>query len=54
MGPWPLFWNYTLLTLEAKCSISFIEVGPLTLVAKCSISFIEVGPQTKFIKQNAF
>ena len=26
MGPWPLFCDYTLLTLETKCSISFIEV----------------------------
>ena len=30
MGPWPLFCEYTLLTLETKCSISFIEVGPQT------------------------
>ena len=31
MGPWPLFCDYTLLTLETKCSLSFIEVGPQTL-----------------------
>ena len=31
MGPWPLFCDYTLPTLETKCSISFIEVGPPTL-----------------------
>ena len=27
MGPWPLFCDYTILTLETKYSISFIEVG---------------------------
>ena len=30
MGPWPLFCDYTLLTLLTKCSISFTEVGPQT------------------------
>ena len=28
MGPWPLFWDYTLLTSETKSSVNFIEVEP--------------------------
>ena len=28
--PWPLFCDYTLLTLDTKYSISFIDVGPQT------------------------
>ena len=32
MGPWPPFCHYTFLTLETKCGISFIEVGPQTLL----------------------
>ena len=30
MGPWPPFCHYTFLTLETKCGIRFIEVGPQT------------------------
>ena len=39
MSPWPLFRDYTLLTLETKSSISFIEVGP---------------QKSKLLRQNAF
>ena len=41
MGPWPLFLDYTLLTLETKSSISFIEVGPQTykLLSKMHFHF---------------
>ena len=30
MGLWPPFCHYTFFTLETKCEISFIEVGPQT------------------------
>ena len=41
MGPWSLFCNYTLLTLETKCSINFNEVGPQTqkLLSKMHFNF---------------
>ena len=41
MGPWQLFCNYTLLTPEIKCSISFNEVGPqiLKLLSKMHFNF---------------
>ena len=39
MGPWPPFCLYTSLTLETKCGISFIEVGPQTYKLLSKILF---------------
>ena len=43
MGPWPPFCQYTFLTLETKCGISFIKVWPQTLklLSKMHFNFLK-------------
>ena len=53
IGPWPLFCDYTLLTLETKCSISFIEVGLQTkkLLSKMHFNFAVTESQNDGIME---
>ena len=47
MSPWPPFFHYTFLTLETKCDVSFIEVGPqaLKLLSRTHFNFVENLPR---------